>query len=345
MLFISDLMPLTPTELDYRELQRRYPFIHQSPPLPLPDLLRRLQNYPEYEQTYQRHFSRIELKTHSTEQVFQRPQAVEVVMHPRFVPGILHSHDFFELLYVLNGTVEHYTDNTPQLLKPGDICIIAPKVIHGIGTCKKDTLLMSVVLRASTFAETFFNILQEDAMLTAFFTRALYSGGTGILYFNTGYDREIQQILLTMLYEFRSNKPYNDIMLNNLMTACFILLLRSHADSVKTKDASPNSAIVPILHYLQNNSENLTLHQLAQHFSYSDRQMTRLLVQSTGQNFTQLIQRLKLEKARILLAHSNLSIQEIINRCGYTNPTYFYRLFAKNFQMTPASYRQKQLEN
>ena len=220
MLFISDLMPLTPTELDYRELQRRYPFIHQSPPLPLPDLLRRLQNYPEYEQTYQRHFSRIELKTHSTEQVFQRPQAVEVVMHPRFVPGILHSHDFFELLYVLNGTVEHYTDNTPQLLKPGDICIIAPKVIHGIGTCKKDTLLMSVVLRASTFAETFFNILQEDAMLTAFFTRALYSGGTGILYFNTGYDREIQQILLTMLYEFRSNKPYNDIMLNNLMTAC-----------------------------------------------------------------------------------------------------------------------------
>lgn len=251
--------------------------------------------------------------------------------------------NFFELIYVLSGTVEHYTDNTPQRLNPGDICIIAPGVTHGIGTCQKDTLLMSVVLRASTFAETFFNILQEDAMLTAFFTGALYAGGAGILHFSTGYDREICQLMLTMLYEFRSNKLYNGKMLNSLMTACFILLLRSHADSAKTKDTSPNSAIVPILHYLQNNSENLTLHQLAQHFSYSDRQMTRLLVQSTGQNFTQLIQRLKLEKARILLAHSNLSIQEIINRCGYTNPTYFYRLFAKNFQMTPASYRQKQL--
>ncbi|BAL84651.1 putative AraC family transcriptional regulator (plasmid) [Selenomonas ruminantium subsp. lactilytica TAM6421] len=343
MLYISDLMPLTAAELDYRALQQRYPFIHQLPPLPLPDLLRRLQSYPEYEQAYQRHFGRFEHKTNVTEQIFQRPQDVEVVMHPRFVPGILHSHEFFELIYVLSGTVEHYTDNTPQRLNLGDICIIAPGVTHGIGTCQKDTLLMSVVLRASTFAETFFNILQEDAMLTAFFTRALYAGGAGILHFSTGYDREICQLMLTMLYEFRSNKLYNGKMLNSLMTACFILLLRSHADSAKTKDTSPNSAIVPILHYLQNNSENLTLHQLAQHFSYSDRQMTRLLVQSTGQNFTQLIQRLKLEKARILLAHSNLSIQEIINRCGYSNPTYFYRLFAKNFQMTPASYRQKQL--
>ncbi|WP_256625994.1 helix-turn-helix domain-containing protein [Selenomonas ruminantium] len=73
--------------------------------------------------------------------------------------------------------------------------------------------------------------------------------------------------------------------------------------------------------------------------------MTRLLVQNTSQNFTQLLQRLKLEKARTYLAHSHLPVQEIINRCGYSNPTYFYKLFAQQYKMTPADYRRQQQIN
>ena len=225
---------------------------------------------------------------------------------------------------------------------------MAPHIAHGIGTCQKSTLAINVVLRASTFAETFFSVLQEDAMLTAFFTRALFAsgGGSGMLHFRTENDAEIRQIILTMLYEFRQNKRYSDKMLNSLMTACFIILLRSHADSARTTITTEHRInLVPILHYLQNNSENLTLHKLAQHFSYSDRQMTRLLLQSTGKNFTQLIQHLRLTQARNLLAHSTLSVQEIINRCGYANPTYFYRLFNQQFQMTPAQFRAKAQAN
>ena len=344
MIYLSDLMPLTAVELDYRALMQDYPFIHESKGglRTLPELIDATSPYPRYEAAYLKHFARFEHEEMLTETLFRRKQAVEVMMHPRFVPGFLHSHDFFELIYVLSGTLEHFTGQECQKLAPGDICIVAPHVTHGIGTCKKDTLAINVVLRASTFAETFFNILQEDTMLTAFFTRALFNSDTdsGMLHFRTENDAEIRQIMLTMLYEFRQNNLYADKMLNSLMTSCFIILLRSHADSAKTSiSADRRTNLVPILHYLQNNSDSLTLHKLAQHFSYSDRQMTRLLLQSTGKNFTQLIQHLRLTKARNLLAHSNLPVQEIINRCGYSNPTYFYRLFNQQFQMTPAEFR------
>ena len=344
MIYLSDLMPLTAVELDYRALMQDYPFIHEIKGglRTLPELIDATSPYPRYEAAYLKHFARFEHAEMLTETLFRRKQAVEVMMHPRFVPGFLHSHDFFELIYVLSGTLEHFTGQECQKLAPGDICIVAPHVTHGIGTCKKDTLAINVVLRASTFAETFFNILQEDTMLTAFFTRALFNTDTdsGMLHFRTENDAEIRQIMLTMLYEFRQNSLYADKMLNSLMTSCFIILLRSHADSAKTSiSADRRTNLVPILHYLQNNSDSLTLHKLAQHFSYSDRQMTRLLLQSTGKNFTQLIQHLRLTKARNLLAHSNLPVQEIINRCGYSNPTYFYRLFNQQFQMTPAEFR------
>ena len=344
MIYLSDLMPLTAVELDYRVLMQDYPFIHEIKGglRTLPELIDATSPYPRYEAAYLKHFARFEHEEMLTETLFRRKQAVEVMMHPRFVPGFLHSHDFFELIYVLSGTLEHFTGQECQKLAPGDICIVAPHVTHGIGTCKKDTLAINVVLRASTFAETFFNILQEDTMLTAFFTRALFNTDTdsGMLHFRTENDAEIRQIMLTMLYEFRQNSLYADKMLNSLMTSCFIILLRSHADSAKTSiSADRRTNLVPILHYLQNNSDSLTLHKLAQHFSYSDRQMTRLLLQSTGKNFTQLIQHLRLTKARNLLAHSTLPVQEIINRCGYSNPTYFYRLFNQQFQMTPAEFR------
>ncbi len=350
MIYLSDLMPLTAAELDYRTLMHDYPFIYENQKKlrTLPELIAATSPYPRYEATYLKHFARFQHEENLSEDLFRRAQEVEVMMHPRFVPGFLHTHDFFELIYVLSGTVEHFTGQDCQKLSPGDICIVAPHIAHGIGTCQKSTLAINVVLRASTFAETFFSVLQEDAMLTAFFTRALFAsgGGSGMLHFRTENDAEIRQIMLTMLYEFRQNKRYSDKMLNSLMTACFIILLRSHADSAQTTITTEHRInLVPILHYLQNNSENLTLHKLAQHFSYSDRQMTRLLLQSTGKNFTQLIQHLRLTKARNLLAHSTLSVQEIINRCGYANPTYFYRLFNQQFQMTPAQFRAKTQAN
>jgi AraC-like DNA-binding protein len=49
----------------------------------------------------------------------------------------------------------------------------------------------------------------------------------------------------------------------------------------------------------------------------------------------------RLKLAKILLTNSRLSIEEISIRCGFDNPTYFYRLFKRHFKMTPNTFRQK----
>lgn len=58
-----------------------------------------------------------------------------------------------------------------------------------------------------------------------------------------------------------------------------------------------------------------------------------------GQTPTQWINARRLENAAQLLLQSNLAIEEIGRRCGFDNPTYFYRLFGRKFGLTPRAYR------
>ena len=42
-----------------------------------------------------------------------------------------------------------------------------------------------------------------------------------------------------------------------------------------------------------------------------------------------------------LLIHSEVSIGEIIDKCGYQNKTYFYRVFRNRFGQSPMEYRKE----
>jgi AraC-like DNA-binding protein/mannose-6-phosphate isomerase-like protein (cupin superfamily) len=337
------LRPLTPLEQDYKQLYDRYQVAHQSHLTGVQSLLDQLSSYPDYPAAYQRHFGQHPPYENMDESLFVRPQDVEVLLHPRYVPGFMHSQEFFEILCVLTGDCRHVLGQQEYRLSAGDICILAPHTTHGLPTCTEDTIILNIMIRSSTFAQTFFGSLQENTILTSFFTHALYHAhnGQGSLSFSMKSNPELQQILLTMLYEYRTAPRYASQMLNSLLSAFFILLMRSYADSAQNMlcTDAPSRDIVSILEYLQANCSTLSLSDLARHFAYSDRQMSRLLRANTDKTFTELQQQLRLEKACHLLRNTTHPIQEIINSCGYTNPTHFYRLFATHYQQTPADYR------
>ncbi len=48
---------------------------------------------------------------------------------------------------------------------------------------------------------------------------------------------------------------------------------------------------------------------------------------------------LRLERARELLAYSDLTIAEISEQCGYSDPLYFSRVFTKNCLVSPSEFR------
>ena len=51
------------------------------------------------------------------------------------------------------------------------------------------------------------------------------------------------------------------------------------------------------------------------------------------------INNLRLEKACALLTHTNLSIAEISDQCGFADSSYFSKTFKSAYGQSPANYR------
>lgn len=95
-----------------------------------------------------------------------------------------------------------------------------------------------------------------------------------------------------------------------------------------------------LLEYIRANYEKpLSLYSIADEFNRSTPYISRLIKQTTGKNFTDLLTDLRIQKARELLKTSSYHVNEISHMVGYPNFRYFSRIFKQQTGMTPNDYR------
>lgn len=86
--------------------------------------------------------------------------------------------------------------------------------------------------------------------------------------------------------------------------------------------------------------EELSLTRLAELVYFNPSYLSRLFKQVTGMNISDYILDARVDKAKILLAQTDLKIHEITQVLGLGSATYFGRIFKKTTNMTPREYRE-----
>lgn len=273
----------------------------------------------------------------------------EFYSHLRYLPANWHTHAFLELIYVAEGTCTNYILEQKLEMKKGDICIIAPDTKHAISVFSDDTVIFNILFRTSTFETAFFGTLAENDVLSDFFMRTLYkSPKHPYLYFRTGNDKELRNYLGYAYEEFSGKRQYKNRMINSILNAFFITLLRNHGSNVILPESSPHGNdqnLIFILKYIQENYCTVTLKELSSFFNYSERQLQRIIKSSTGMSFSENIQKLKMGQAARLLSNPNLPIATIAEELGYADPGNFRYIFKKYYGVTPLDYREGELKN
>lgn len=101
--------------------------------------------------------------------------------------------------------------------------------------------------------------------------------------------------------------------------------------------------IAKIKKYITNNINNqLSLNSVADEFNISPGYLSKIFKEGTGTNFSDFVINKKFEKAaELLLGNNHLDISEVAETIGYSNITYFTRLFKEKYGMTPLQYRKK----
>lgn len=92
---------------------------------------------------------------------------------------------------------------------------------------------------------------------------------------------------------------------------------------------------------LQELHEDISVARLAEYCGTSERSLLRHFRSHYGMSPIAHIQHLRVERAKTMLEASHLSLDEIVERCGYSDVSSFRKLFKRATSMTPADYRER----
>ena len=119
-------------------------------------------------------------------------------------------------------------------------------------------------------------------------------------------------------------------------------LIRKYCLLVKSYSRKQYSTLVrDTLNYIDfHYQENLTLSFFAEKYSISKNHLSSLFHKETDMTLTDYINSTRVRHSLLLLNTTTLSIQEIAERCGFSDANYFTRSFKKYQGTTPLKYRQ-----
>ncbi|NHN32148.1 response regulator transcription factor [Paenibacillus agricola] len=86
-------------------------------------------------------------------------------------------------------------------------------------------------------------------------------------------------------------------------------------------------------------AEQLPLQQVASQVHLNAAYFSHLFKKETGRSFVDYLVELRMEKAKQLLANTDMKITEVSGRIGYDLPNYFAKLFKQATGLTPKDYR------
>ncbi|KAM3096886.1 helix-turn-helix domain-containing protein [Phormidesmis sp. 146-35] len=166
-----------------------------------------------------------------------------------------------------------------------------------------------------------------------------------IPYFMTQQDALIQGIVSTLRQEVEESKIGGQLLIDSLRTTLAIHLLRNYC-TIQPKlssgaDGLSKLKVQQIREFINEHlHQDIKLIELAEIAQLSPYHFLRLFKQSTHLTPHQYILQCRVEKAKFLLQHSQLSIAEIASRVGFCDQSHLTRCFKRNLGVTPRQFQQ-----
>lgn len=260
--------------------------------------------------------------------------SIFIVAHDVKLVTPMHSHDFIELLYVIKGSILNTVDNSTIHMMSGDICIHNKQAKHSIVSLQEGSIIANIILLDSVlYTGTLSSFMQSNNVISDFLNNRLLHNN--FIYYTAGYSQKIQNILFKLFNEF-----YESNFCTSFSLEAYLLLLLNELIKLKTYSFyGVYSKISKIINYIQDNCCNKNLEEIAKDLNYTANYLTRLVKKSTGKKCSDIMIEIRLNQAIKYLRESDLAVDEIADKVGYSSPSHFFNIFKSRIGMTPLQYK------
>ena len=264
--------------------------------------------------------------------------------------AVLHRHDYFELLFVMEGEVPLRIEKGVYILHRGEACLINRSTRH-TELNDRDYGVVFLHLSVDYVQELLpqLSSAEKDGAIIRFLMENLMP--------NHSYQKDYllcspvstmepadspDTYLKGLETEFSRRTPGYDFFVRGL-TLRFLSVLQDTA-RYKTQHVQINSSMEEeifdrMIAFMERKHGQVTRSYLAEELQYSGHYLNQIMKKYTGMTIISYAQQLRLRAAAELLEQTDDSITEISSRLGFENRSYFYRIFRDQYGVTPAEYR------
>ena len=222
----------------------------------------------------------------------------------------------YHILLINNGKCEVLHKNKVYTLSRGNLAIYAPN----------EEQKYSFSPGCSSLWCHFSGSLVEELFNSCNLT-------SGVYFLNP--NKEVFESFSNLIQRFHlSNKQ-------TLANASLLELIYYISNASTSSEQNRNSDIImESLAYINiNYNKQLTLEELSKKAGYSKSRFSHLFLEIVGMSPIKYQNDIRLKNSCELLHSTNLTITEIAQSCGFSDPLYFSRIFKKKYKTSPTQYR------
>ncbi len=263
----------------------------------------------------------------------------------------MHRHNYYELMYVLEGSVSHRIEDTVKIY-PSNSCIIMDKkskhneIISGsfkaIQLLFTDEYWKSIVMHNDVNVNNLIHMPMNnmDKETEVLKTKEY------IHYFPL--DQNCPEIkdtvkLLAQIQKELENHLAGYYMIVHGLFIRFLLNLENehifHKENFDTTIQHQELILEQIITYIKDNNGRVNRKKLSYDMGYSSDYLNRILNKYMGVSLVCFGRNYCLDKAKELIITTDIPITDIIHMLEYSNRSYFYREFSARFGIGPGELR------
>ena len=274
----------------------------------------------------------------SGEKLLEKGKLIAIRPHTRFIAFPEHSHDYVEMVYMCAGETRHRVNGNAITLRHGELLMLGQNAHQSIEAAGERDIAVNFIVRPAFFSGTLPFLGEEKTPLRRFVVSCLTGQNeAGYLLFHVSDILPIQNLIENLLFTLLEDIPNKRGILQMTMGLLFAQLM-NHTDALQFETQEQN-AVISVLRYLEENYRDGSLTEIAGRLHYELPSLSRLIRQKTGKTYTELLQEKRLSQAAWLLRNTDKNVDEIARAVGYENLSYFHRLFAARYGLSPKKYR------
>lgn len=240
----------------------------------------------------------------------------------------IHWHEFFELEFIVSGNGTGSFNGQNYVLEPGVIYLSTTADFHSLVPESEILDLICVSFDQSSVQS---NIIEQIFTVEH------------NLFFRLTRQEYVQfyHLLLPLVAEFEQQNENKERYMEDILECIFILLLRK-VKLAGSDEPSRNSHVSKAVSYLEIHfRESPDLDTVADFVGLNKNYLCSLFHKETGKTMIRYMNDLKLSFGRKMLAATDLTVNEICYKCGFSSFSTFMHEFKKRYGKTPMQYRKE----